>query len=324
LDDDFDTDNGYSGNVQFGLILRDPNVADKSGSNGFESDNDAKGTDNSPFTSPVFSNITLVGPMKTTGDMVNSFYKNGAHVRRNSRLSLFNSIIMGYPNALLMDGSKTESSMDNNDLVMQNNIIAGNKTNYKTATGSSYNVQGWFENSTNSNRVMGNVNDVMLESPFTLTNPDVMPKSGSPVLTGASFSHSKLNNSFFDKTATFLGAIGTSENWMENWTNFDPQNTDYSAPLGVNEINIGVEIAKAYPNPAKETATIELYFTKPQQATVNVYDMSGKLVNTIENKTYPFGNNNVNVDVRNLENGLYIVRIETESGSRNIRLSVIK
>ena len=28
LDDDFDTDYGYSGNVQFGLIVRDPNIAD--------------------------------------------------------------------------------------------------------------------------------------------------------------------------------------------------------------------------------------------------------------------------------------------------------
>lgn len=324
FDDDFDTDNGYSGNVQFGLVLRDPNVADKSGSNSFESDNDAKGTDNSPFTSPVFSNLTMVGPLKTTGDLVNSFYKNGAHIRRNSRLSLFNSIIMGYPNALLMDGSKTEGSIDNGDLAMQNNIIAGNKTNYKVATGSSYSVQAWFENSANSNRVMGNVNDVMLESPFTLTNPDVMPKSGSPALNGASFSHSKLNNNFFDKSATYLGAVNSSNNWLEGWTNFDPQNADYSAPTSINENTSGVEIAKAYPNPAKETATIELFFNKTQQASINIYDLNGKLVRTVESKTFPFGNNNVNVDVRNLEGGLYIVRVETASGSRNMRLSVMK
>lgn len=325
LDDDFDTDNGYSGNVQFGLVLRDPNVADKSGSNGFESDNDAKGTDNSPFTSPVFSNITSVGPLKTTGDMVNSYYKNGAHVRRNSRLSLFNSIIMGWPNALLVDGTKVESNIDNKDLVMQNNIIAGNKTNYKVATGSTYDPQPWFENAANSNRVLANVNDAMLENPFTLSNPDIRPKSGSPALTGAAFSHSKLSNSFFDKSATFLGAMGTSENWLASWTNFDPQNADYTqAVTSINENVSGVEVAKAYPNPAKETATIELFFTKTQQANISVYDLGGKLVNTVESKTFAFGNNNVNIDVRNLENGLYIVRIETESGNRNIRLSVIR
>ena len=38
-DDDFDTDNGFSGKVQFGLSVRDPRLADQSQSNGFESDN---------------------------------------------------------------------------------------------------------------------------------------------------------------------------------------------------------------------------------------------------------------------------------------------
>ncbi|MCK7524384.1 MAG: hypothetical protein MZV64_45515 [Ignavibacteriales bacterium] len=39
-DDDFDTDFGYSGKLQFLLGIRDPEVADQSTSNGFESDND--------------------------------------------------------------------------------------------------------------------------------------------------------------------------------------------------------------------------------------------------------------------------------------------
>ena len=43
-DDDFDTDFGYSGKIQFAVSLRDPEIADQSGSNGFESDNDGSGT----------------------------------------------------------------------------------------------------------------------------------------------------------------------------------------------------------------------------------------------------------------------------------------
>lgn len=38
-DDDFDTDFGWGGNVQFGLVVRNPFFADQSGSNAFESDN---------------------------------------------------------------------------------------------------------------------------------------------------------------------------------------------------------------------------------------------------------------------------------------------
>ncbi|UOQ97648.1 hypothetical protein MUN81_20755 [Hymenobacter sp. 5317J-9] len=48
FDDDFDTDNGFSGKVQFGISLRDPLQADQSGSKAFESDNDANASTNGP------------------------------------------------------------------------------------------------------------------------------------------------------------------------------------------------------------------------------------------------------------------------------------
>ena len=50
LDDDFDTDNGYSGKVQFGIALRDSSIADISKSEAFESDNDANGSSLLPQT----------------------------------------------------------------------------------------------------------------------------------------------------------------------------------------------------------------------------------------------------------------------------------
>ena len=49
-DDDFDTDNGFSGKIQFGLAQRLASTADVSGSNGFESDNNAAGDNKTPQT----------------------------------------------------------------------------------------------------------------------------------------------------------------------------------------------------------------------------------------------------------------------------------
>ncbi len=63
LDDEFDTDNGYRGHIQFILGIRDPNISDQSGSNGFESDNDADGSVLTPITKPLFTNATLLGPL---------------------------------------------------------------------------------------------------------------------------------------------------------------------------------------------------------------------------------------------------------------------
>jgi hypothetical protein len=52
-DDDFDTDYGYRGKVQFAVSFRDPNQADKSGSNGLESDNNGTGGAETPKTAPI-------------------------------------------------------------------------------------------------------------------------------------------------------------------------------------------------------------------------------------------------------------------------------
>ncbi|MBK7694442.1 MAG: hypothetical protein IPI30_08980 [Saprospiraceae bacterium] len=49
IDDMFDTDFGFTGNVQYGLGVSDPNLADISGSNAFEADNDAQGSTNTPI-----------------------------------------------------------------------------------------------------------------------------------------------------------------------------------------------------------------------------------------------------------------------------------
>ncbi|HRI19739.1 MAG TPA: hypothetical protein PLA68_02240, partial [Panacibacter sp.] len=101
LDDDFDTDNGFSGKVQFGIGLRDPAVADVSGSNGFESDNDAAGSANLPQTRAVFSNMTVCAGADSA---TNNLFRQGLHIRRNSHLFVYNSIIVGYPTGAHMDG----------------------------------------------------------------------------------------------------------------------------------------------------------------------------------------------------------------------------
>lgn len=118
-DDDFDTDNGYSGLNQFGLGVRDSAYYDLtygatsggSTSEGFESDNEATGTAAvRPVTSAIFSNFTMVGPVPvgSTYSQMNTVtkaaFRRGARIRRNSSIRIVNSIFMGYRNFLLMDG----------------------------------------------------------------------------------------------------------------------------------------------------------------------------------------------------------------------------
>lgn len=118
-DDDFDTDNGYSGLCQFGIGVRDSAYYDgtyglpsgASTSEGFESDNEATGTAAvTPITHAVFSNFTMVGPVPvgSTWSQMNSVtkaaFRRGARIRRNSALRIVNSVMMGYRNFVMIDG----------------------------------------------------------------------------------------------------------------------------------------------------------------------------------------------------------------------------
>jgi hypothetical protein len=131
IDDDFDTDNGFSGHVQFGLGIRDAGIADQSGSNGFESDNDGSGTANTPFTKAEFSNMTLIGPKATSGSTISLQFFEGAHLRRNSQQKIINSFITAYPTGIFIDATQGAGGTDaiinaqNGDLVLKNNLVAG-------------------------------------------------------------------------------------------------------------------------------------------------------------------------------------------------------
>ena len=223
-DDSFDTDNGYRGKVQFALSLVDPAVADQSGSNGFESDNDASGTTASPYTMPIFSNVTFYGPYAVNGGAPNTQFKRAAHIRRNSRMNAYNTVWAGYPTGLLLDGSATEANATNNILQVRASVVAGCPSPLETASGSTFDISTWFNTAGWGNSVLANVGDLQLTTPVTMNAPSLLPNGGSPLLSGADFSGNAADPFF--QQVSFKGAFGT-EDWTSGWCNWDPQNTAY-------------------------------------------------------------------------------------------------
>jgi hypothetical protein len=231
LDDDFDTDNGFSGKVQFGIALRDSAVADISKSEAFESDNDANGSQLLPQTKAVFSNMTVVGPRQAANNIGNSLFLAAAQIRRNSSLSIFNSIFMGWPVGLLIDASKGYPT-DNNfttGLSVQNTIIGGCAipVSYAASTtaptgATSATILDWFNTSSYGNTIVSATADVRLTAPFNYKIPDFGPQDGSPALTGASFLHAGLSNDF--TPVNYRGAVGINDNWYKGWTSFNQIN----------------------------------------------------------------------------------------------------
>ncbi len=221
-DDDFDTDNGFSGRIQFGVVLRDANIADVSGSNGFESDNDANGSTATPATKAIFSNISIFGPKQDTSAVVNSNFKRGAHLRRNTQTCIYNSLISGYPIGLLVDGTASEGNATNDVLQVRNTIIASCNTPLAVASGSTFNITQWFTTSGYGNSIQYD-NSGLASAPYAAI-PNFLPAAGSILLSGADFSAANLSSM---DMVTFRGAFDSSNDWTGGWSNWDPQNTEY-------------------------------------------------------------------------------------------------
>ncbi len=318
LDDDFDTDFGYRGKCQFLVALRDSNIADISGSNGFESDNDATGSTNIPITHPIYSNVTIVGPMINSGTTINSNYKRGAHLRRSAKTSIFNSVYAGYPTGLLIDGSNCEANATTNELQYQNNTIAGCSTPLAVASGSTWDIVTWFNQPSFSNTILTNSTDIQLEDPYHYDNPSFLPLAGSPLLGTASFTSAYLNDPFFD-VVNFRGAFGSND-WTADWTDFDCQNTEYI--LTDIEERTAVSNFTIYPNPASSTSVLSFNLDKNSEVRIVLFDSQGKLIREISNGILNAGYNKMELGTADLAPGFYMLNLVSDSGNSNFKLLV--
>lgn len=312
IDDDFDTDNGFSGKAQFLVGLRDPKVADISGSKGFESDNDATGSSNLPQTKAVFSNVTIDAGADTTA---NVNYVAAAHIRRNSHQYILNSILLGYPEGILIDGSATESSVLS-DTLIQNNIIASKSSaNWIVSTPVNSAVNSFLINNAGNSFYNGN-SGVQLVLPYKLTAPKLYPKATSPAIGTANFHHAVLNDPFFTPV-TYRGAfdLGASNDWTAGWTNFDPVNTDYSngsnecgKPVVLENDNtnvIATADVKLSPNPSNGNFNVALKGFNTNIVNVKVADLNTGRIYFIGKAN---NNTTTNINVK-VPNGNYVVEL---------------
>jgi hypothetical protein len=254
-DDDFDTDNGFSGKIQFAVALRDPLTGDKSASNCFESDNNANGATTTPLTSAVFANVSLFGAVANpsaytnqagvNGSSVDARFQAGAHLRRHTSLSVFNSLIAAFPIGLIIENNGRGDAQGNataGNLNVTNCVIAGCVKNYQDkqvwAGGSQFDetagsdafVSTYFTRTGGNNRTFTTLAELKLGSnPLNLNASGFFPQSDSPLATGAEWTNAKVSSWF--QQVNYVGAFSPSEtassNWMTGWTNFDPQNTKY-------------------------------------------------------------------------------------------------
>lgn len=191
-DDGFDLDNGFQGKIQYMLVHQ----AEDEGNNGVESDDHASAYTAEPTTSPLVSNLTIVGSAGIEGSNF------GMLLRRGSGGRYHNVAVTGFPTACL--------AMRDQDTYDRFAEGAGSFTNVRLACATAYETgteEAVFTAGSN-NAVIG---DLGLKD-TSFASPDLRPDSGSPLLgEGAAPS-----DSFFE-AVDYIGAFGT-EDWTAGWT----------------------------------------------------------------------------------------------------------
>jgi hypothetical protein len=252
IDDDFDTDFGYSGSVQFALGVRDPNLSDQSSgstSEGFESDNDGTGSTNTPYTTAVFSNVTWVGPYRgTVGTAAPSGtfkFRRAVRIRRASRLKVLNSIFTDAPYGVFMDGTAVRANLQSGNSVFKNNIIAGCFRAVEPGTSSAL-TDSIFNGSLWNNDSLVSTTG-LLESPYDYTAGDYRPASGSPALADVNFTDAAFNGrkiitsaASYIREVSYRGAFAPApaSQWTEGWCEWNPQSKIYPATTDTISANI--------------------------------------------------------------------------------------
>jgi hypothetical protein len=202
LDDDFDCDFGFRGKVQFALSIRDKDLSDAPGdSNAFECDNDAAGSNAQPLTRPIFSNVTLVGP-KGNGSItlpVGEKFEKAFRFRRNSAVSVLNSLVTGWEKGLSIEGAPVVDNLNGDTMVFVNNLLTNfatpswSATNTNTVLNTGGATTSWYQSwwgvdGNDSTQTLAQVNWVNI---FTAlgTTPDARLANGSVAASGATFTN---------------------------------------------------------------------------------------------------------------------------------------
>ena len=235
-DDDFDTDNGYGGSVQFGLIVRDSSIADVSKSEAFESDNDGQGSSLTPKTSGVFCNVTAFGPLSTPDNIGNSNYLGPAvQIRRNSSLSIFNSAFVGWKTGILIDattGTHTDLNITGGTLQLSGILLISCKTplSYTSTGAATYDtaaLSAFFNGNSKNKVITPTAAQNTYTRPFDYVSQDWAPFGNSavviPTATNNYFDDPILVARPFITKVDFIGGVapsGPNANWFKGWTKF--------------------------------------------------------------------------------------------------------
>jgi hypothetical protein len=243
--------------------------------------------------------MTVIGPNWTgNADSTNSLHGRSLHVRRNSGISVYNSIFTGHKVAgFLLDGRKTAANYCTDTIGFCGNLLVQEPVGKYYALANNTDTLCVLSATVLATLAQADGNDtlttttaLMLANAFgnTNSNPDLRPNTGSPALT---------NGSCWAWNSTFLGIE-------------DNNNAPAADDLTI------------YPNPASDIVTVSLNANAKADAKITLVDLTGKVVAILPVNQISNGANVFTFDVSNLSSGIYMLNIQSAAFSKVEKLIV--
>ncbi|MGA9291853.1 MAG: T9SS type A sorting domain-containing protein [Ignavibacteriaceae bacterium] len=108
---------------------------------------------------------------------------------------------------------------------------------------------------------------------------------------------------------------------------FEHPFTLFSPSTGINNemhMSTNYTLSQNYPNPFNPTTTINYSIPKAERVTIKVYDILGKLVQTLVDEAQPMGTYHVKFSGSNLSSGVYFYQIKTDNFVEAKRMIILK
>jgi hypothetical protein len=222
-DDYLDGQLGWSGRIQHAVLL---DGLDTHGNRGIEMDNSEFDDKATPQGKPKFYNVSFIG----TGDQLTSGFdesdSSGIYLRRGAggaynNILLYNWAVNGIfvrdnSGSTATKDSITRGDLSMNGILMWDNGKASGRPNTIDGQASDFTS---FSNALARDLLHGSPNvlvvDPMIRRPLYRSDPDFLPKAGSPIFR-ANWVQPP-DDGFFDQWARWNGAFGDVD-WTEEWT----------------------------------------------------------------------------------------------------------
>jgi Pregnancy-associated plasma protein-A/Secretion system C-terminal sorting domain/Fibronectin type III domain len=178
-----------------------------------------------------------------------------------------------------------------------------------------------FSNTAAQKNIRLNLTNLPLDYDLKLYNP-----SGTNVAT------SQKTGTASESIVYNTSVVGVYKAYVYGYNGANSSSSCYSLSIAITsstvrndgstiDIESDISMFNVRPNPVTNIATIDLNLEKEQQATLNLFDLSGRLMITNQFEATK-SNNSIPLDLSNLNNGMYIIQVLTDEGNQSKKIIV--